>query len=142
MFFFFFLGSPWSLLQHCRKYLLASSRSVGSRSLWLHLQVWQLQYWHSCTGAGHWRGSICWPSSHWGKVQEAMHTIIDVVLNLNSEVSLVHVIVMHIVTITLLASERDTYRGNTIENRGCLFVYICLDVRMSFFYFDPHVFLL
>ncbi len=71
-----------------------------------------------------------------------MHTIIDVVLNLNSEVSLVHVIVMHIVTITLLASERDTYRGNTIENRGCLFVYICLDVRMSFFYFDPHVFLL
>ncbi len=35
-------------------------------------------------------------------------------------------------------SERDTYRGNTIENRGCLFIYlfiylyICLDVRMSF----------
>ncbi len=33
-------------------------------------------------------------------------------------------------------SERDTYRGNTIENRGCLFIYlfiylyICLDVRM------------
>ncbi len=29
-------------------------------------------------------------------------------------------------TILLLASERselDTYRGNTIENRGCLFVY-------------------
>ncbi len=27
-------------------------------------------------------------------------------------------------------SERDTYRGNTIENRGCLFIYlyICLDV--------------
>ncbi len=24
----------------------------------------------------------------------------------------------------LLASERDTYRGNTIENRGCLFVYM------------------
>ncbi len=21
-------------------------------------------------------------------------------------------------------SERDTYRGNTIENRGCLFIYI------------------
>ncbi len=31
-------------------------------------------------------------------------------------------------------SERDTYRGNTIENRGCLFIYlyICLDVRVSF----------
>ncbi len=31
-------------------------------------------------------------------------------------------------------SERDTYRGNTIENRGCLFIYldICLDVCMSF----------
>ncbi len=50
-------------------------------------------------------------------------------------------------------SERDTYRGNTIENRGCLLaserserdtyrgknekigdvcLYICLDVRMSF----------
>ncbi len=27
-------------------------------------------------------------------------------------------------------SERDTYRGNTIENRGCLFIY--MDVRMSF----------
>ncbi len=31
-------------------------------------------------------------------------------------------------------SERDTYRGNAIENRGCLFIclYICLDVRKSF----------
>ncbi len=26
----------------------------------------------------------------------------------------------------------DTLRGNTIENRGYLFVYICVDVRMSF----------
>ncbi len=41
-------------------------------------------------------------------------------------------------------SERDTYRGNTIENQGCLFIYICLEVRMSFctltfsyFLFDP-----
>ncbi len=27
-------------------------------------------------------------------------------------------------------SERDTYRGNTIENRGCLFIYlfICIYV--------------
>ncbi len=33
-------------------------------------------------------------------------------------------------------SERDTYRGNTIENRGCL----CLDVRKAFLYFDPRVF--
>ncbi len=36
-------------------------------------------------------------------------------------------------------SERDTYRGNTIENRGCLFIsmygrtYVIL-------YFDPRVF--
>ncbi len=31
-------------------------------------------------------------------------------------------------------SERDTYRGNTNENRGCLFIYlfIYMDVRMSF----------
>ncbi len=63
------------------------------------------------------------------------------------------------ISLYLLASERserDTYRGNTIENRGCLFIYwrasvvsetltgvtqlkigdvylyICLDVRMSF----------
>ncbi len=30
----------------------------------------------------------------------------------------------------LLASERDTYRGNTIENWGCLFIYlfICIYV--------------
>ncbi len=29
-----------------------------------------------------------------------------------------------------LASERDTYRGNTIENRGCQFIYlfICIYV--------------
>ncbi len=36
-------------------------------------------------------------------------------------------------TTSLLASEnseRDTYRGNTIENRGCL--DICMDVRISF----------
>ncbi len=26
-------------------------------------------------------------------------------------------------TTILLASERDTYRGNTIENWGCLFIY-------------------
>ncbi len=42
--------------------------------------------------------------------------------------------------IGLLISERDTYRGNTIENRGCLFIsmygrtYVIL-------YFDPRVFL-
>ncbi len=44
----------------------------------------------------------------------------------------------------LLASERDTYRGNTIENRGCLFIYlyICMDVRKAFLYFDPRVFVL
>ncbi len=27
-------------------------------------------------------------------------------------------------------SERDTYRGNTIENRGCLFIYIqCFQLK-------------
>ncbi len=41
-------------------------------------------------------------------------------------------------------SERDTCRGNTIENRGCLFIYlyICMDVRKAFLYFDPRVFVL
>ncbi len=41
-------------------------------------------------------------------------------------------------------SERDTYRGNTIENRGCLFIYlyICMDVRKAFLYFYPRVFVL
>ncbi len=29
-------------------------------------------------------------------------------------------------------SERDTLKGNTIENRGYLFVYICVDIRMPF----------
>ncbi len=26
-------------------------------------------------------------------------------------------------------SERDTYRGNTIENRGCLFIYLLASER-------------
>ncbi len=50
-----------------------------------------------------------------------------------------HVVVLWTeLPVLLLASERserDTYRGNTIENRGfCLFIYldICLDVCMSF----------
>ncbi len=36
----------------------------------------------------------------------------------------------------LLASERseqDTLRGNSIENRGYFFVYICVDIHMSFY---------
>ncbi len=39
-------------------------------------------------------------------------------------------------------SERDTYRGNTNENRGCLFIYldICLDVCMSFCTLTLHIF--
>ncbi len=39
-------------------------------------------------------------------------------------------------------SERDTYRCNTIENRGCLF--ICIYVRRTYviLYFDPRVFVL
>ncbi len=50
----------------------------------------------------------------------------------------------HVLYFLLLASERserDTYRGNTIENRGCQFVYlyICMDVRKAFLYFDPRV---
>ncbi len=39
-------------------------------------------------------------------------------------------------------SERDTYRDNTIENRGCFCLYIYLDVRKAFLYFDPRVFVL
>ncbi len=37
-------------------------------------------------------------------------------------------------------SERDTYRGNTIENRGCLFIYLFIYMfgRMYvILYFDP-----
>ncbi len=42
--------------------------------------------------------------------------------------------------VCLLASERDTLRGNTIENRGCLFIYI-FGRTYVILYFDPHVFL-
>ncbi len=44
---------------------------------------------------------------------------------------------------TLLASERserDTLRGNTIENQGCLFVYM-FGRTYVILYFDPRVFL-
>ncbi len=40
-------------------------------------------------------------------------------------------------------SERDTYRGNTIENRGCLFIYLFIYMfgRMYvILYFDPPYF--
>ncbi len=36
-------------------------------------------------------------------------------------------------------SERDTYRGNTIENRGCLFVYM-FGRTYVILYFDPPYF--
>ncbi len=39
-----------------------------------------------------------------------------------------------------MIGERDTYRGNTIENRGCLFIYI-FGRTYVILYFDPHVFL-
>ncbi len=39
----------------------------------------------------------------------------------------------------LLASERDTYRGNTIENWGCLFIYIYGRMYVIL-YFDPPYF--
>ncbi len=42
---------------------------------------------------------------------------------------------MELLLLLLLASERserDTYRGNTIENRMFVYLYICLDVCMSF----------
>ncbi len=45
----------------------------------------------------------------------------------------------------LLASERDTYRGNTIENRGCLFIYLFVYMygcTYVILYFDPRVFVL
>ncbi len=37
-------------------------------------------------------------------------------------------------------SERDTYRGNTIENRGCLFIYIYVWTYVCHLYFDPPYF--
>ncbi len=49
-------------------------------------------------------------------------------------------------TYTLSASERserDTYRANTIENRGCLFIYLFIYMfgRMYvILYFDPPYF--
>ncbi len=42
-------------------------------------------------------------------------------------------------------SERDTYRGNTIENRGCLFIYLFIYMfgRMYVILnFDPRIFVL
>ncbi len=36
-------------------------------------------------------------------------------------------------------SERDTYRGNTIENRGCLFIYMFGRLYVIL-YFDPPYF--
>ncbi len=42
-------------------------------------------------------------------------------------------------------SERDTYRGNTIENRGCLFIYLFVYMfgrTYVILYFDPRVFVL
>ncbi len=42
-------------------------------------------------------------------------------------------------------SERDTYRVNTIENRGCLFIYLFVYMfgrTYVILYFDPCVFVL
>ncbi len=42
-------------------------------------------------------------------------------------------------------SERDTYRGNTIENRGCLFIYLFVYMfgrTYVILYFDPRIFML
>ncbi len=36
-------------------------------------------------------------------------------------------------------SERDTYRGKN-EKIGDVYLYICMDVRKAFLYFDPRVF--
>ncbi len=36
-------------------------------------------------------------------------------------------------------SERDAYRGNTIENRGCSFVCIMFERKYVILYFDPLV---
>ncbi len=38
-------------------------------------------------------------------------------------------------------SERDTYRGKN-EKIGDVYLYICMDVRKAFLYFDPRVFVL
>ncbi len=49
-------------------------------------------------------------------------------------------IVSHVIQDYVLVGERDTLWGNTIENRGYLFIYIfgCTYVIL---YFDPHIFL-
>ncbi len=43
-------------------------------------------------------------------------------------------------TCLILVGERDTLRGNTMENRGCLFVYI-FGRTYVILYFDPLIFL-
>ncbi len=48
--------------------------------------------------------------------------------------------VIFFTVIYLLASE--TLSGVTQLKIGDICLYICLDVRMSFLYFDPHVFVL
>ncbi len=45
----------------------------------------------------------------------------------------------------VVIGERDTYRGNTIENRGCLFIYLFVYMfgrTYVILYFGPRVFVL
>ncbi len=74
-----------------------------------------------------------------------MHGIAGITGNMHR--SLRYFVLLEHIT-SLLASERserDTYRGNTIENRGCLFIYLFVYMygRMNvILYFDPRVFVL
>ncbi len=50
---------------------------------------------------------------------------------------------IYIILLASERSERDTYRGNTIKNRGCLFIYLFIYMfgRMYvILYFDPPYF--
>ncbi len=54
-------------------------------------------------------------------------------------------VLKHTTSLASERSERDTYRGNTIENRGCLFIYLFVYMfgrTYVILYFDPRIFVL
>ena len=57
-----------SFPSHCGQHLLAGPWGVGTRPLWLLIQVRHIQCRHCCFGAEHWRGPLRWVTRHWGVV--------------------------------------------------------------------------
>ncbi len=53
-----------------------------------------------------------------------MNFAIYIYINTKSQMRLVSESILGFLLLASERSERDTYRGNTIDNRGCLFVYI------------------